>query len=160
MTRRPTLRPEPTSDAVGGSLRDLIREVDTDRTVTDADLARSLIETLRTRGQVDLLLPILTDEIRRVRRHRVLRIERETFGREGGQPAEGGWLRLLPESFALPDGRLVTWGDATVEDHEARLEWLRGQIHALTQDVDRHEQAIKVIREHGATCLAEVESAA
>jgi len=145
----------------GSSLRDLIREADTDRTVTDADLARVLLDALTASGQVGLLMPILTDEVRRVRRFQVARIERETFGGQtGGEPAEGGWLRLLPESLTLPDGRLVTWGTATVEDHEARIEWLNGQIGALAADVDRHEQAVKLIREHGATCLAEIEAAA
>jgi hypothetical protein len=151
---------EPTRPG-GPSLRDRIREADTDRAVTDVDLARVLLDALCSSGQVDLLLPILTDEVRRLRRRRVAWIERQTFGGQaGGEPAEGGWLRLLPESFVLPDGRMVTWGTATVEDHEARVEWLNGQIHALVSDVDRHEQAVKLIREHGVTCLAEIEAAA
>jgi hypothetical protein len=153
--------PSATSTRPGDpSLRDLIREADTDRTVADADLARRLLDALMQRGQVGLLVTILTDEVRRVRRFQVARVERQTFGAQGGEPAEGGWLRLLPESFVLPDGRMVTWGQATVEDHEARIGWLRGQMDALGQDVDRHQQAVKLIREHGATCLAEIEGAA
>lgn len=144
----------------GGTLRDLIREVDTDRSVEEMELARAVSETLSGSGRLHLLLPILADEIRRVRRAHVLRVERATF-RKAGEPAEGGWLRLLPEGFANPrTGRWVTWGQATVEDHEARIGWLTGQMEALGQDVDRHQQAIKIIREHGVTCLAEVEAAA
>lgn len=156
--------PKPKGDATrpgGPSLRDLIREIDTDRTVPDVDLAQRLLDALGSSGQVGLLLPILTDEVRRLRRRHVAWVERQTFrDLSAGEPAEGGWLRLLPESFVLPDGRMVTWGTATVEDHEARIEWLNGQMHALAQDVDRHEQAVKLIREHGATCLAEIEAAA
>lgn len=152
--------PQPLSTATQpGTLRDLIREVDTDRTAEEVELARRVLATLTGSGQLDLLLPILADEIRRVRRHRTARIERATIGGQG-EGAEGGWLRLLPEGFVLPDGRWVTWGEATVEDHEARIGWLSGQIEALGQDVDRHQQAIKVIREHGVSCLAEVEAAA
>lgn len=175
MTRQASDPANPTPDAPGGSipgptpisgptppgtLRDLIREADTDPTAEEVELARTLIEALRSSGQFDLLLPVLADEIRRVRRAHVLRVERATFGPTGGEAAEGGWLRLLPEGFVLPDGRWVTWGEATVEDHEARIGWLTGQMEALGQDVDRHRQAIKVIRQHGVSCLAEVEAAA
>lgn len=142
------------------TLRDLIRDLDTDPKVEEVELARTAIATLSTTGQLDLLLPVLADEVRRVRRAHVLRVERASFG-TGGEAAEGGWLRLLPEGFANPrTGSWVTWGEATVEDHEARIGWLQGQMEALGQDVDRHQQAIKVIRERGVSCLAEVEAAA
>jgi len=174
-TRRAEARPEPKLHPPGGSndgakpapgttrpggpsLRDLIREADTGPQIDDTDLARSLLETLLARGQVGVLLPILADEVRRLRRRHVRQVEQQTF-RGQSEPAEGGWLRLLPEFFTVPDGRMVTWGTATVEDHEARMEWLHGQIHALASDVDRHEQAVKLIREHGVTCLAEIEAA-
>lgn len=151
--------PEPTAQTTQpGNLRDLIRDLDTDRTVEEVELARGLLATLSATGQLDLLLPVLADEVRRVRRAHVLRVERASFGTDS-KVAEGGWLRLLPEGFANPrTGRWITWGNATVEDHEARIGWLTGQIDALGQDVDRHQRAIKVIREHGVSCLAEVEA--
>lgn len=173
-TRRANAVPKPIKAAPGGSmhipqpddratrpgvssLQKLIREADTDHSVEEVELARVVLDALLRSGQLDLLLPILADEIRRIRRAQVRRIER----RVGESPsAQGGWLQLLPEGFATVDGRFVTWGEATVEDHEGRIEWLQGQIEALGQDVERHQQAIKLIREHGVTCLAEVEAAA
>jgi hypothetical protein len=165
MTRRANEGAEPSFQPPAGStsepqIRDLIRTADTDRSVEERVLAMRLVVELHTSGRCNLLVPLLTDEIRRLRRRHTLRVERGVKLASDAPAADGGWLQLLEEGFATVDGRFVTWGEATVEDHESRLEWLRGQVAALNEDVDRHEQAIKLIREHGVTCLAEVEAAA
>jgi hypothetical protein len=162
--RRAAAKPESNPRAPDGSgyteLYEVIRAADTDRTVEARILAMRLMVKLHTEKRCSLLVPILAKEIAQMRRRHVRGVEQKVRFTGEASAADGGWLQLLPEGFAIPDGRFVTWAEATVEDHEARIEWLQGQIEALGQDVDRHQQAIKLIREHGVTCLAEVEDAA
>lgn len=60
---------------------------------------------------------------------------------------------LLAASFALGDGRSVTWGDATVSDHLTRIELLRRQVMGGAETMARHEAAIDLIVSTGADCL-------
>lgn len=75
--------------------------------------------------------------------------------------ALGGELRhlVLPtEPFALGNGRKVTWADATVAEHEQRAAMLRAQIAGIGETIRRHEDAIRVLNESGASCLKELMS--
>lgn len=63
---------------------------------------------------------------------------------------------LAPSQFALGDGRRVTWGEATVSEHETRAEMLTGQAAGVAETAARHVAAVKMIREGGVSCLADL----
>lgn len=63
---------------------------------------------------------------------------------------------LLMTTFALGDGRTVSWGRATVADHRQRVSMLANKAIGTLQTAALHEEAIAVIEEAGKTCLTEV----
>ncbi len=65
---------------------------------------------------------------------------------------------LLATSFALPDGRLVTWGTAIVSDHEARRDALLGHALATAETGLRHQRAIEMLLESGAQTLGDLDA--
>lgn len=54
--------------------------------------------------------------------------------------------RLSQETFPGYKGRLVTWAEATVRDHEARIDSLKIQINGFEETISRHEAAIEAIK--------------
>lgn len=67
---------------------------------------------------------------------------------------------FLEAEFALADGRRVTWGSATVSDHEARIEMMTKMVVAAESDIALHRQILEVLVASGASCLNEVRRAA
>lgn len=65
---------------------------------------------------------------------------------------------LLSTMFALGDGERVTWGEASIEQHEQRIALLVGNAAGNVETAARHEVAARMIREAGVTCLAEVDN--
>lgn len=71
------------------------------------------------------------------------------------------WTReLLGSEFALADGTHVTWGSATVAQHEARQQMLTRNAAANAEAASRHARAVSDIRACGAECLNEITVAA
>lgn len=60
---------------------------------------------------------------------------------------------LLGAEFALGDGRTVTWGKATPEQHVARIHLLAQNVRGNLVAIRRHEAALAAIAARGATCL-------
>lgn len=69
---------------------------------------------------------------------------------------------LLAMSFAVDGtGTTVTWGGASVEQHEARIKMLTRNVSANLEAARRHQAAIvDITATPGARCLADVVSAA
>ena len=65
---------------------------------------------------------------------------------------------LLASSFALGDGRAVTWGQATLEDHRQRVDLLRRHVEGNVKTIQLHEHAAAMLRESGAKCLNEYQN--
>jgi len=63
---------------------------------------------------------------------------------------------LVSKTFVLDDGTRVTWGEATVEQHQRRAAMLRTHADRVMMTADRHERAAALIAEGGATCLADL----
>ena len=64
------------------------------------------------------------------------------------------WPReLLDSGFALPDGTVVKWGDATVAEHTERLGMLTRNAEANIEAAARHQRAIEELRTAGADTL-------
>lgn len=60
---------------------------------------------------------------------------------------------LLTVVFATGDGRKVTWGEATLEDHRKRIEMLTKHIKGNVQTIRLHEYAAQILRDTQASCL-------
>lgn len=63
---------------------------------------------------------------------------------------------LLGTLFALGDGTSVTWGHATVGEHEQRIAMLTRNATGVIETAARHQAAIRMIKDAGATCLADL----
>lgn len=61
--------------------------------------------------------------------------------------------QILSASFALPDGTRVLWGEATVEQHKARRDFLLSQASGTLETAGRHDAAIKDLMSFRVTCL-------
>ena len=60
---------------------------------------------------------------------------------------------LLSSTFALADGSLVSWGSATVDQHEARRDLLLANASGNLSSAARHEAALRLLAERHAQCL-------
>jgi hypothetical protein len=69
-------------------------------------------------------------------------------------------LRLTREflgtAFALGDGTETTWGQATIAQHEQRVELLARNAAGVVQTAARHQAAIGMIKDAGVECLADL----
>jgi ATPase subunit of ABC transporter with duplicated ATPase domains len=66
---------------------------------------------------------------------------------------------LLASSFALGDGRVVTWGEATAEDHRQRAKLLGQNVIGNLTTMLLHEQAAEMIEAAGAPTLGQMPQA-
>ena len=62
---------------------------------------------------------------------------------------------LLESGFALGDGTTVTWGEATVEQHQQRIALLTRNAAGNLQTAARHQSAVDEIERSGVACLAQ-----
>lgn len=60
---------------------------------------------------------------------------------------------LLSSSFATGDGGFTTWGEATLEQHEARMAMHESNAQAAIEGYGRHRQAAGTLRQLSARCL-------
>lgn len=67
---------------------------------------------------------------------------------------------LLDSPFALADGTLVTWGDATVSQHEERRDMFTTNAYANIEGAARHGRAIQELTSAGISRLNELKVAA
>lgn len=63
---------------------------------------------------------------------------------------------LLASTFALDDGRMVTWGDATVDDHRERLAMFTRNAQANLEGAVRHQRAIDTLEQCSIERLADL----
>jgi len=108
---------------------------------------------------------LLVDEVRRVRRGMDRAIQMACFAATGSaaeqERAVGPADRedYLRTRVWVPRIGFLLVGQMTVEQHQARIEWLEGQRHSLSQDIAFHNDCVRRITEAGAACLDEVEMA-
>jgi hypothetical protein len=65
---------------------------------------------------------------------------------------------LLETSFALGDGAETTWGEATVDQHQQRIDLLVKGASGTIETASRHAAAINMIQAAGVGHLNEVPS--
>ena len=102
-----------------------------------------------------LLLPLVEDYLAHLNRAEVRAAEQRAFSQRKGDPTRLAVAELVDKYFATGD-RWVRWGEATVEDHQARIAFLKKMHTGIDSTIERHEEAIKKIIEAGVTCLDEL----
>lgn len=53
---------------------------------------------------------------------------------------------ITSTTFSLPDGRRVSWAEATIADHQARYEWQMVRSQTIFEDARRHQAAADLLR--------------
>ncbi len=67
---------------------------------------------------------------------------------------------LLETIFALGDGSKTTWGQATVWQHQQRIQMLAKNAAGIVETAALHSAAISMIETAGVACLAEISAVA
>jgi hypothetical protein len=91
-------------------------------------------------------------------RQRTRTVERRVISRTGGNRTTtvSDMAELVDKTFSLPDGRRVSWGEATIEDHQARAFMLRELAERTMITATQHERAAEMISTAGAACLNDI----
>lgn len=134
------------------SLSELIDEfVNGDPNADTRDIAEKVLARLmRDRDSaMQFLLPLVAHAITTRWRIAMLRTERASVLEPGPADPTADRQAFLAERFYVPDVGFVTWEEATVAHHEARIEFLSKKIVGLEQTVARHQEAIELIQAAG-----------
>jgi hypothetical protein len=134
--------------------------------VPPIEVARDILAYFAIDGEAaDVLLPPLAYQVGTVQRNKNRALEAKV--RKGERDEVRG--EDSEERMTLPDLRrqlmersffngkgMVLWGEATIADHEGRIEYQRGQIAGCQTNIEQHQAAIAEIAAAGVTCLNEV----
>lgn len=106
----------------------------------------------------ELLRPVLSAALTFQRRGEARQVERMVPVSGPLAPATEPNVRkaYLELMVYVAPGRTVRRGEMTVEDHLARIEFLRSHIAGIEESIARHEADIALIQLHGVSCLDEV----
>lgn len=138
---------------------------------TAETVAAGIVADLKlSAAQRHALWPIVVNEVRRSWRNDVRPLEpsrlatrrrNDDFEGEATDPAASRTSYLSKRFAVCAGGKYVTWGEATVEDHRSRVEFLRGLVRGTERTINDHLGAIHDIETTpGATCLADIRAAA
>lgn len=137
-------------------LQELIDQHNTD----DADELALLIFEEVMQDQ-ELIEQIVMPALRAAVSHhlRMAALNNEKAGLMSGKPTadpNADRLAFLADKFYAPPYGLVTWGEATVEMHQARIDYLNKKVNGLVDTITRHDKAIQEIKDAGAKNLGEI----
>ena len=122
-------------------------------------IASAICTQLRlTPMQRSILWGIILDACRNMERSRVRRVEQVASPQRAGRQVDPTAERaqLMEQTFSLGDGRRVLWGEATIADHEARIDFLSKKRDGLDDTIQRHRGVVEQLRATGASCLNEL----
>lgn len=142
------------------SIYDIIRdELSADPFRQDVDIAMNvLLARLDLEiGPAELLKPLVTDEVRRLRRNEDRRAERAAFSPGPKVYVESAQKLLLGEghSFVLENGTRIAWLDATSAQHRERARWQERLRDGIQKDIDVHYRCADLIDAAGVANLRE-----
>lgn len=109
----------------------------------------------------------VADRHRANQRREVVKVESETRRKLRRSPEQvkrdilrsarrEAWRLLLEERFSLPDGHMVTWGAASIDEHEARIQSQTDLAKGIMRDVDLHTAAVADLAAFGVSSLDEL----
>lgn len=133
------------------------------------DVAERVIGSVRTRGELAaLVFPAVRDQAVFVRRGVIRREESAAFSQPAGasprasaepvDPTESRRTLLECATYVDHETGYVMWGELTVDQHEARIDFLERKIWGIARTADRHRLAVKLLTDEGAACLNDLPS--
>lgn len=153
-------------------LRELIKQ-ELNQSADDSDVvAARMIAAASRSDRTAWLQTLLSDKVDNVRRNGYRTVERAAFAAiyaATHEPVRAAYdsceeraklVTLFRNTFALGDGRDVSWGRATVEEHRIRISLLQKKADGIIKTVEQHEIAITLIEGAGVECLDQVPDAA
>lgn len=147
-----------TSTFTSPTFADLFREY-AEQTDDVAQIASAICTRLRLDAvQRATLWSIILDHCRTIDRNNVRRIEKTVKPARVGQPVDPTAARsdFMDKTFTPGDGRRVLWGEATIKDHEMRIDFLAKHRDGIDTTIQRHREAIELLKASGASCLNEL----
>lgn len=142
----------------------VIRQAAVDAPDKDPEkVAKQLLQSL---GRAELLA-LLAREIAGAQRQVVATVEAAAFRAASASPKAAiesadrltAFRPLLAARIKLGDGSGgVTWGQATVAEHQQRIAFLAKLRDGIDQTIERHREAIALLSESGAACLDDLAS--
>lgn len=143
---------------------DLCIECQTDPCMNDQDVAEAILARLGVpKKSFSILAPVVANSVRSFFRGQVRGIEVE-FGQRAAAERQHSYQELLRSTFAIPDSvggfRRVAWGEASIGEHQARIEMLETKRDGIEASIVRHQVAIEELRRTGKQSLGELAGAA
>lgn len=126
------------------------------------DITERIIADTSHEEFLEMVRPVIAWQVGSVLRSYARRSEQREFPAPTakGTPPRGTVVDdlrgLIATTFVLDDGTRVTWGEATVEQHQRRATMLRLHAERVGATADRHERAAQMIAEGGASCLSDL----
>lgn len=149
------------------SLRALVNQYVDDGIEDPDEITDRIFDDVDRDELLEMVRPVVRWQVRSSLRNVVRSLERRAFpstpvasnGRPGTEGTVLDELRnLLGSGFRLPSGDWVTWGEATVSQHQERAAFMRELADSSLETASQHERAAEMIMEAGVTCLAEIEA--
>lgn len=144
-------------------------EIDKIASEHPTDDAYALAAALVKRMKRDDFIPLLAEEIAHAQRGVVRSAEqaafRAVYTAKAKQPLAppadlDAFKSLFDKSFKLGDGNDADWLGATEEQHLQRIAMLEKLRSGLDRTIERHREAVRLIRQHGVACLGDIPDAA
>ena len=96
-----------------------------------------------------------------IRARESIQVRREALVAKVRQDAFMKWTsELLRTEFALGDGTVVSWGEATIKQHNTRVDMLYANASGNIEVAARHQAAIITLAERGIESLSQLASTA
>lgn len=128
------------------------------------EATNAYLDSLSDEDMRRTLFPYVRNSMRIVMRCETRGAEKKAFA--GDTLADGSAAGLIGErlsalldkTFRLKDGRCISWGRATADEHRERAEWQRYLASGCLNDADHHDTAAAMIEAAGVTCLEDIEA--
>lgn len=123
---------------------------------------RKLAKNLYSKVTKEGIIELLTETIEDYQRGEIREIERKVFlkNRFDSRPItiekDDNFRKLLDSKIKIGDGNSVKWGNATLQEHQERINYLKKMRDGIDETITFHEKAIEIISSNKVKCLNDI----